>query len=411
MNAPTTEPRRLQSYLAGAWQDGAGDPTPLKDAATGATVALIGAHGLDFAGALAWGRDRGGPRLRAMTVHERALMLKGLGQALMAAKEEFYALSIATGATRSDSWIDIEGGIGTLLSYGSKGRRELPNSRLLLDGPTEPLSRDHTFSGQHILTPLEGIAIHINAFNFPVWGMLEKVAPTLLAGMPALVKPASQTAYLAELVFRRMLGTGLLPEGAVQLVCGSVGDLLDHVTCQDVVSFTGSAATGQKLRNHPAVTRNSTRFTMEADSLNAAILGPDAGPSTPEFDLFVREVAREMTARPGRDAPPSAASWPRGRMSMPSSGRSMRGLRRPRSATRPTRASAWVRWQASPSARRSAPASAISAPRPRSYPGTPGARPSSPATPRPAPSSARCSCSARTRSRRGRCTMSRPSGR
>lgn len=300
MNISANSPRRLQSYVSGAWRTGSGDGAPLLDAATGETVALIDAGGLDLAGALAWGRETGGPSLRAMTFHERALMLKAIGQALMAAKEEFYALSTATGATRSDSWIDIDGGIGTLLSYASKGRRELPNVQLLLDGPAEPLSKDMTFTGQHILTTLEGIAIHINAFNFPVWGMLEKLAPTLLAGMPALIKPASQTAYLTELVVRRMLETGLLPEGAVQLLCGSAGDLLDHVTCQDVVTLTGSASTGQKLRTHPAITRNSVRFTMEADSLNAAILGPDAGPGTPEFDLFVREVARETTAKAGQ---------------------------------------------------------------------------------------------------------------
>jgi oxepin-CoA hydrolase/3-oxo-5,6-dehydrosuberyl-CoA semialdehyde dehydrogenase len=235
-----------------------------------------------------------------MTFHQRALMLKALGQALMGVKEELYALSTRTGATRSDSWIDIDGGIGTLLSYASRGRRELPNARLLLDGAPEELSKDATFSGQHILVPLEGVAVHINAFNFPVWGMLEKVAPTLLAGVPALVKPASQTAYLTELAVRRMLATGLLPEGALQLVAGSVGDLLDHVTAQDVVTFTGSAQTGRRLRNSPAIVANSVRFTQEADSLNAAILGPDAGPGTPEFDLFVREVAREMTAKAGQ---------------------------------------------------------------------------------------------------------------
>ena len=187
-----------------------------------------------------------------------------------------------------------------MLSYASKARRELPNSRVLTDGDVEPLSKDSSFSAQHILTPLEGVAIHINAFNFPVWGMLEKVAPTLIAGVPTIVKPASQTAYLTELVVRRIVESGILPEGAIQLIAGSVGDLLDHVTGQDVVTFTGSAWTGRKLRSHPAVVENSVRFTMEADSLNAAILGPDAGPGTPEFDLFVKEVAREMTVKAGQ---------------------------------------------------------------------------------------------------------------
>jgi len=300
MNITAREPRRLESYVSGRWTRGAAEGKPLADAATGETVALIDSSGIDFAAALDYGRKRGGPALRKMTFHERALMLKGLGQALMEAKESFYAESLLTGATRKDGWIDIEGGIGTLLSYGSKGRRELPNAMVLSDGPVEPLSRDASFSAQHILTPMRGVAIHINAFNFPCWGMLEKVAPTLLAGMPALVKPASQTAYLTELMVRRMIDTGLLPDGALQLVTGSVGDLLDHVTGQDVVTFTGSAHTGRKLKTSNAIVENSTRFTMEADSLNAAVLGPDAAPGTEEFDLFVKEVAREMTAKAGQ---------------------------------------------------------------------------------------------------------------
>lgn len=300
MNAPVKTVRQLESYIAGDWVCGAGKAVPLLDAATGAEVALIDASGLDMKRALNHGREAGGPALRKLSFHERALMLKALGQALMEAKEEFYALSTATGATRTDSWIDIEGGIGTLLSYASKGRRELPNTRTLVDGDVEALSRDNSFSGQHILTPLEGVAIHINAFNFPCWGMLEKLAPTLLAGMPAIVKPASQTAYLTELMVRKIIATGILPRGALQLISGSVGDLLDHVDCQDVVTFTGSAATGRKLRAHKAIVENSVRFTMEADSLNAAILGPDAVAGTEEFDLFVKEVAREMTVKAGQ---------------------------------------------------------------------------------------------------------------
>ena len=300
MNAPVKTVRQLESYIAGDWVRGAGKAVPLLDAATGAEVALIDASGLDMKRALNHGREAGGPALRKMSFHERALMLKALGQALMEAKEEFYALSTATGATRTDSWIDIEGGVGTLLSYASKGRRELPNTRTLVDGDVEALSRDNSFSGQHILTPLEGVAIHINAFNFPCWGMLEKLAPTLLAGMPAIVKPASQTAYLTELMVRRIIATGILPKGALQLISGSVGDLLDHVDCQDVVTFTGSAATGRKLKAHKAIVENSVRFTMEADSLNAAILGPDAVAGTEEFDLFVKEVAREMTVKAGQ---------------------------------------------------------------------------------------------------------------
>lgn len=292
-------PRRLESYVCGQWVRGARDGVPLLDAATGDPVALIDATGLDFAAALDYGR-RAGPALRSMSFHDRAGILKALGLALMEMKEEFYAESLRTGATRADGWVDIEGGIGTLLSYASKGKRELPNARVLTDGEVEQLSRDGSFVGQHVFTPMEGVAVHINAYNFPCWGMLEKVAPTLLAGMPALVKPGSQTAYLTELMVRRIIETGLLPEGALQLVSGSAGDLLDHVTGEDVVTFTGSAATGQKLRTHPAIVVGSTRFTMEADSLNASILGPDAEPGTPEFDLFVREVTREMTTKAGQ---------------------------------------------------------------------------------------------------------------
>lgn len=292
--------RRLESYVEGAWRRGEGDGRPVLNAATGDVHALIGTEGLDFRGALEWGRETGGSALRAMTIHERALMLKAIGLKLMEQKEEFYLENFATGATRKDGWIDIEGGIGTLLTFASKARRELPNSRVLSEGPVEPLSRDHSFAAQHILTPLQGVAIHINAFNFPVWGMLEKIAPTLIAGMPCLVKPASQTAYLTELVVRRILETGILPDGALQIVAGSAGDLLEHVIEQDVVTFTGSASTGQMLRSSPAILKNSVRFTIEADSLNASILGVDAAPGTEEFDLFVKEVSREMTVKAGQ---------------------------------------------------------------------------------------------------------------
>lgn len=291
--------RRLQSHVCGNWVSGRGHGQVLHDAATGTPVAVIDSTGLDFGAVLEHGR-RAGAALRAMTFHERALMLKALALDLLAHKEVFYAESLATGATRADGWIDIEGGVQTLLSFASKGRRELPNARVLADGPPEILSRDTTFSAQHIYTPLLGVAVHINAYNFPVWGMLEKIAPNLLAGVPAVVKPASQTAYVTEAVVRRMVDSAILPPGAVQLICGGVGDLFDHLTCQDVVTFTGSASTGRKLRMHPAVIANSVRFTMEADSLNTAILGPDAGPGTPEFDLFLREVVREMTVKTGQ---------------------------------------------------------------------------------------------------------------
>ncbi|WP_306147872.1 MULTISPECIES: phenylacetic acid degradation bifunctional protein PaaZ [unclassified Roseibium] len=295
-----TTARRLESYVEGAWRRGDGEGQPVLNAATGNVHALIGTEGLDFKAALAWGRAKGGPALRAMTIHERALMLKAVGLRLMELKEEFYLENFATGATRRDGWIDIEGGIGTMLTFASKARRELPNTKVLTEGPVEVLSRDGSFVAQHILSPFIGVAVHINAYNFPVWGMLEKIAPSLIAGMPCIVKPASQTAYLTELVVRRMLETGLLPEGALQIVTGSAGDLLDHVNEQDVVTFTGSASTGQKLKSSPAILKHSVRFTMEADSLNASILGADAGPGTDEFDLFVREVANEMTVKAGQ---------------------------------------------------------------------------------------------------------------
>ena len=262
--------------------------------------AVTGSSGLDFAGMLRHAREIGGPALRKLTFHERARMIKALGLAIMARKEELYALNFATGATRKDGWIDIEGGAGTLFSFSSKGRRELPDGHVLLDGPVEPLSKTGSFIGQHIYTSLQGAAVHINAFNFPVWGMLEKLAPTLLAGVPAIVKPATSTAYLCEAAFRVMIDTGLLPPGAVQLIVGGVGDLFDHLTCQDMVSFTGSAATAMKLQTHPVIARESVRFVAERDSLNASVLGPDAAPGTPEFDLFVREVAIEMTVKAGQ---------------------------------------------------------------------------------------------------------------
>ena len=272
---------RLKSYAAGRWVEGTGRPAVLANAVTGEPVAEIDSTGLDFAGMLDHARRVGGPALRKLTFHQRALRLKELAAYLMERKEEFYELSKATGATRTDSWIDVEGGIGTLFAYASKGRRELPNATVYLDGPPEPLSRGGSFVGQHVCVPLEGAAVHINAFNFPGWGMLEKLAPTLLAGMPAIVKPASQTAYLAELMFRRMVESGIFPEGSLQLVCGGTGDLLDHLTGQDVVTFTGSAATGRRLRQHPAILGNAVRFTMEADSLNFSLLGPDADAGQP----------------------------------------------------------------------------------------------------------------------------------
>src|SRR3954465_15476533 len=290
---------QLLNYERDRWVAGDGI-VEIPSAIDGAPVATTSSSGLDFGAMLRHARAVGGPVLRKMTFHERARMIKALAQAVMARKEELYELNYLTGATRKDGWIDIEGGAGTLFSFSSKGRRELPDAHMLLDGQLEGLSRNGTFVGQHIFTPLRGAAVHINAFNFPVWGMLEKLAPTLLAGVPAVVKPASATAYLTEAAFKIMIEAKILPPGAIQLIVGGVGDLFDHLTGQDIVSFTGSAHTALKLRTHPIVIRESVRFVAEQDSLNASLLGPDAGAGTPEFDLFVKEVATEMTVKAGQ---------------------------------------------------------------------------------------------------------------
>jgi len=290
---------QLQSYAAGKWVSGEGGET-VKNAITGAPVATISSKGLNFAAMLAYGREIGSPALRKLTFHERALRLKALGQYLLERKEKYYELSKATGATRSDGWVDIEGGVATLFAFSSKGRKELPNARFIVDGAPEILSKQGSFVGQHIRTPLQGVAVHINAYNFPCWGMLEKLSVNLLAGVPAIVKPASQTAFLTELMFRDMIESKIFPEGSLQLICGSVGDLFEHLEPQDVVTFTGSASTGRKLKSHPVILRNAVRFTMEADSLNFSMLGLDATPESPEFDLFVKEVAREMTTKAGQ---------------------------------------------------------------------------------------------------------------
>ncbi len=290
----------LQNFAENSWFTAADEGKVLTSAVDGQPVASITSSGLDFGAMLDYARRSGGSNLRKYTFHERALMLKELAKYLMEHKKEFYALSTQTGATRADSWIDIDGGISTLFVYSSKGRREMPNDKVYLDGAPEMLSRNGTFVGQHIYTPRLGAAVHINAFNFPCWGMLEKLAPALLAGVPAIVKPASSTAYLTELVFRRMIESQILPEGSLQLICGGVGDLFDHLTCQDIVAFTGSKSTAEKLQQHPRIVAESVHFTAETDSLNASILGPDATPDTPEFDLFIKEVTREMTSKVGQ---------------------------------------------------------------------------------------------------------------
>jgi oxepin-CoA hydrolase/3-oxo-5,6-dehydrosuberyl-CoA semialdehyde dehydrogenase len=291
---------QLLNYERDRWIAGDGALAEISSAIDGAPVAMTGSGGLDFGAMLRHAREVGGPALRKLTFHERARMLKALGLAIMARKEELYELNYLTGATRKDGWIDIEGGAGTLFSFSSKGRRELPDAHVLLDGPLEGLSKNGTFVGQHIYTPVHGAAVHINAFNFPVWGMLEKLAPTILAGVPAIVKPASATAYLTEAAFKIMIEANILPAGAIQLIVGGVGDLFDHLNGQDVVSFTGSAHTALKLKSHPTVLRESVRFVAEQDSLNASLLGPDAAPGTPEFDLFIKEVATEMTVKAGQ---------------------------------------------------------------------------------------------------------------
>src|SRR6476660_4773598 len=278
------DPRRLENFVRGEWVAGDGRATDLFHAVTGEKIAEASTGGIDFKDMVAYATHVGGPALRRMTFHERALMLKAVAQYLMARKDEFYLVSAATGATKSDSWVDIEGGIGTFFAYASRGRREFPNERFYLDGPAEVLSKGGTFVGRHICVPLEGVAVHINAFNFPVWGMLEKLAPTLLAGMPAIVKPATITSYLTEAVVRAMIESGILPEGSLQLIVGGTGDLLDHLTGQDVVTFTGSATTGRKLKTMPSIVENSVRFNMEADSLNFSMLSPESTPGTDEFD-------------------------------------------------------------------------------------------------------------------------------
>ncbi|TQM84056.1 oxepin-CoA hydrolase/3-oxo-5,6-dehydrosuberyl-CoA semialdehyde dehydrogenase [Saccharothrix saharensis] len=290
----------LRSYVSGRWHVPSVEGAPLHDAVTGEEIARISSQGIDMAAALDHGRRVGGPALRELTFHQRAALLKALASHLREHRDELYALSARSGATRTDSLIDVDGGIGVLFGYASKAKRELPNDKVYPDGNVEPLSKGGTFVGRHIATPLRGVAVQINAFNFPMWGPLEKFAPAFIAGVPSLIKPASQTAYVTEKLVELMLASGLLPEGSLQLVTGSAGDLLDHLTAQDLVGFTGSASTAQVLRTHPAVVRNSVRFNAEADSLNCSILGPDAVEGTPEFDLFVKQLVSEMTVKAGQ---------------------------------------------------------------------------------------------------------------
>ena len=290
----------ISSFAAGQWISPGTGARTIASAITGEVFAEAGNDALDVQGMLEYAHNVGGPALRAMTFHDRARMLKALAAHISQHKQALYDISFNTGATQSDHVIDIDGGIGTMFVFASKGRRELPNSHIYLDGEVEQLSRNGTFLGQHICTSMQGVAVHINAFNFPVWGMLEKLAPTLLAGVPAIVKPATSSCYVTEACVRIMVDSGLLPAGAVQLISGGTGDLLDRLGMQDIVSFTGSARTALALRSAPNILENSIRFVAEQDSLNASILGPDAVPGTPEFDLFVTEVQREMTTKAGQ---------------------------------------------------------------------------------------------------------------
>jgi oxepin-CoA hydrolase/3-oxo-5,6-dehydrosuberyl-CoA semialdehyde dehydrogenase len=291
---------QLESYVAGRWFRGTDGGEPVLDAVTGQEVTRVSSHGLDFAALVAHARDVGGPAIRELTFHERAGLLKELALHLGRHKDDFYALSLRTGATRRDSMVDIDGGIGTMFSYASKGKRELPNDTVVLDGAHEPLGKGGTFVGQHLYTSRPGVAVQINAFNFPVWGMLEKLAPAFLAGLPSIVKPGSQTAYVTEAVVRQIIASGILPGGSLQLVCGSAGTLLDELGEQDAVAFTGSAHTAAILREHPAVLHRGVRLGVEADSLNCSILGPDVTAQDEELDLFVKGVVTEMTVKAGQ---------------------------------------------------------------------------------------------------------------
>lgn len=292
----------LPSYVQGDWwtPDAPADATEVRDASTGEPIALVSTDGLDLAGALEYARTTGHASLARLTFHQRALLLKRFALALTERKDELYTLSARTGATRTDSWVDIDGGIGVLFSYSGKGRRELPNGTVHVDGPVEPLSKDGSFLGRHVYTTLPGVAVQINAFNFPVWGPLEKFAPAFLAGMPTVMKPATPTGYLTEAMVRILVESGLLPEGSLQLISGSVPTLFDHLRLGDLVGFTGSASTAERLRRHPSVQTGGVRFTAETDSINASVLGTDAVAGTPEFDAYVRQLVVEMTTKAGQ---------------------------------------------------------------------------------------------------------------
>ena len=291
--------RNYENYTLGKWIKGDGDGTPLFNAISGEELGRASSKGLDFSEMMNYARKIGGPALRRMTFQERGLMLKKLALHLHSIKNKFYPISFQTGATKIDSWIDIEGGIGNLFTNASL-RRQFPDLPYHVEGTAAPLSKNGTFIGHHIMVPKQGVAIHINAFNFPIWGMLEKIAVNLMAGVPAIVKPATLTSYLTEFMVREVIDSEILPEGSLQLICGSARGILDSVTSEDVVTFTGSAETGKMLKAHPRITEEAVPFNMEADSLNCSVLGEDAVPGTAEFDLFIKEVQKEMTVKAGQ---------------------------------------------------------------------------------------------------------------
>ena len=291
--------QKLGNYITGKWVEGDGDGQKLFNAVSGEVITTATTKGLDFESMLVYAREKGNSALRKMSFQERGRMLRALALHLNEKKEKFYSVSTLTGATRVDSWIDIEGGIGNLFSNASL-RRKLPDAPFTLDGDPISLGKENTFMGHHLLVPKEGVAIHINAYNFPVWGMLEKIAVNLLAGVPAVVKPASVTCFLTEAVVREIVASKILPDGALQLICGSAGNMLDYVTSQDVVTFTGSASTGLQLKSHPVILRESVPFNMEADSLNCIVLGTDVAPGQPEWEIFIKEVRKEMTVKAGQ---------------------------------------------------------------------------------------------------------------
>lgn len=290
---------QIRNYVCGEWVAGEGIEQNVYNAITGDQIGTVSSAGIDFAAVLQYGRTTGGSKLRKMTFQERGQMLKALALYLLERKNRYYAISAWTGATKVDSWIDIEGGIGNLFANASL-RRQFPDLPYYVDGTAAPLSKNGTFIGHHIMVPKQGVVVHINAFNFPIWGMLEKIAVNLMAGMPAVVKPSEVTSFLTEAMVKDIIESGILPEGSLQLISGFGRGIIDHVTCQDVVTFTGSAHTGQKLKAHPRLVEESVPFNLEADSLNAMVLGMQAAPGTEEFDLFVKEVTKEITIKAGQ---------------------------------------------------------------------------------------------------------------